>query len=373
MLFCLDVQPAVSQSAGIGRYTRRLAEHLDPLCAGDERLRLFCFDFRGRAHLPRCPKAEIRAVRWCPGRLAQWSWKTLGWPPADAFAGRADLYHFTNFILPPLRHGRAVVTVHDASFIRHPEYAERRNLAYLRRRIGATVRGAAAILTLSRHAAAEIEELLPAARGKVFPVPLGVDAGFARPDAATIARTLTAFGLSKPYLLAVGTIEPRKNYAFLVDVFEQLTAFDGELVIAGMPGWQCEPIFRRLRSARRAERIRYLRFVPDEHLPALYAGSALLVYPSVYEGFGLPPLEAMACGAPVVSSCGGALRETLAGGARLIESYDVDAWVAELGGLLDDQAARASLAAAGRRHVAAFTWQRTAAATLNLYRTVVQA
>ena len=374
MLICVDVQPAVAQRTGIGRYTRRLVEHLAPLVDGTpDRLRLFYFDFRGHADAPRCPGAQRRAVAWCPGRGAQWAWKTLGWPPADLFAGPADLYHFTNFVIPPLRRGRAVVTIHDASFIRFPEFAEARNLAYLRRRIHDTVRRAAAILTLSRHAAGEIEALLPEARGRVFPVPLAVDSAFARPPEPALSATLTRLGVRRPYLLTVGTIEPRKNHALLLDAFEQVRRFDGDLVIAGMPGWRCDPIFERMRTSPAAARIRYLRFVADADLPALYAGAELLVFPSHYEGFGLPPLEAMACGTPVLSSCGGALAETLEGGARLLDGAPAGRWAEEIDALTADSGARAALVEAGCLHAGRFSWAATARGTLDVYRRVAQA
>lgn len=372
MVICIDVQPAVSQRTGVGRYTSRLVEHLGPLMAGTaDRLRLFYFDFRGQAVLPDCAGAERRVVKWCPGRAAQWAWKTLGFPPANLFAGRADLYHFTNFIIPPLSRGRAVVTIHDVSFLRFPEFAEQRNLDYLRKRIHDTAGRAAAILTLSRHAAGEIEALLPGTRGRVFPVPLAVDSGFARPPEAETAATLARLGVRRPYLLTVGTIEPRKNHALLLDAFERLKTFDGDLVIAGMPGWKCEPIFERMRASPAAARIRYLRFVADADLPALYAGAELLVFPSHYEGFGLPPLEAMACGTAVLSSCGGALAETLDGGARLLRDYDPDHWAAEIDALASDAAARAALVASGRSHAARFSWAATARGTLDVYRKAV--
>lgn len=364
---CLDIQPAVAQRAGVGRYTRALVEHLGESC-GTDQLRLFYFDFRRRGLTFATPGLDQQAIHWCPGRLVQKSWKTLHWPPFDWLAGRADVYHFPNFIIPPLADGRTVVTVHDVSFLRFPEMAEAKNLAYLKAHIADTVRRADAIITDSRFSAGEITELLRADPAKVFSIPLGVADHMRLPDPEAVARMRRERGLTRPYLLTVGTLEPRKNTAFLASVFEAMTAFDGDLVIAGMRGWKYEPILERLRASPRKRAIRYLEYVGDNELPALYAGAELFLFPSLYEGFGFPPLEAMLCGAPVLASTAGALQEVLGAGARLIAEFDAERWAGEALRLLSDSAMRSAAIEKGRAWAQRYTWRETARQTWDVYR-----
>ncbi len=369
MHICLDIQSAISQRAGIGRYTGMLLANLPGLRGADE-ISCFYFDFRRRGAGACPPGVVCRAVRWLPGRLVQQSWKRLNWPPFDRLAGYADVYHFPNFIIPPLRRGRAVATIHDLSFLRHPDFTETRNLAYLRARLDRTVARADAIITDSGFCAAEIEDLLPASRGKTTAVHLGIGAEFAAPPAAALAAWRARRGLDRPYLLSVGTLEPRKHYQFLIDVFDRLPGFDGELVIAGRRGWKCEPILERMRASPRAARIRWLADAEDGELPLLYAGAEALLFPSVYEGFGFPPLEAMACGTPVLSSAGGALPEILGGGAWIMPEFDAEAWAASAKRLLCDSALRAEWKARGRMQAARYDWVETARRTWAVYRGV---
>jgi glycosyltransferase involved in cell wall biosynthesis len=366
---CLDIQPAVAQRAGVGRYTRALAEHL-PALAGSDHLTLFHFDFRRRGESLAAAGAETRTVRWLPGRAAQFAWKTWDWPPFDWFSGPADVFHFPNFIRPPLRRGRSVTTIHDVSFLRFPEHAEPANLAFLRSRIRDTVARSDALLTDSAFSADEIADTLGVPRSRIFPTPLGLAPDLAPPPPERAAADRAALGLDRPYLLHVGTLEPRKNLAFLVTAFDRLAAFDGLLVLAGMRGWKVEPILAAIRAARRAADIRVLDFVPDHRLPSLYAGAELLVFPSLYEGFGLPPLEAMACGAPVLASAIPVLREVLGSAAELVPGFDPDAWAQALAALLADSGRRDDLRRRGREHAARFTWRETARLTWDVYRKV---
>lgn len=370
MRICIDIQAAVSQRAGIGRYTKTLVERLGEF-AGQDEVDLFFFDFR-RAGLPfAAPGTRLRPWRWLPGRYVQQAWKRLHWPPFNWLAGRADLYHFPNFTIPPLTAGRSVVTIHDMSFVRNPEFTEARNLRYLTAVIPDTVRRASAILTDSQFSADEIHDLLKVPRDRLFAVPLGVDPRCRRPPVEQTAQVLRRLGLERPYLLTVGTVEPRKNLPLLIEAFERLRGYEGDLVIAGMPGWKTEPIFARMRASPCAARIRYLRYVADEDLPALYAGADVFALTSHYEGFGLPPLEAMACGTPVVSSAGGSLPEVLGDTAIIVREGSPDAWADALAGLLGDSQRRAAMAAAGPRHAARYDWRETARRTFEVYRRVL--
>ena len=330
---------------------------------------LFYFDFRRRSSANLPPGADVRAVRWIPGRLVAQSWKRLNFPPFELFAGRADLYHFPNFVLPPLRsRAKTAVTIHDMAFMKFPAFAEDRNRRYLDARIRDTVRRADAVITVSEVSAGDIRELLGVPESKVHGIHLGVSPTMRRASAASVERVRRQYGLDRPYLLSVSTIEPRKNLTFMIDVFDRLRGFDGELVLAGMPGWKCEPVFAAMRSARMASRIRYIRYVSDADLPALYSGATAFICTSHYEGFGLPPVEAMACGVPVVSSAGGSLGEVLGDAACVVRSFDRDEWGDSVGRVVSDQSLRARLVAAGEARASGYTWDATAQRTWAVYR-----
>ena len=369
--FCLDYQPAVAQGAGIGRYTRLLARNLVPQLARDERLRLFFCDFRRKAERDPVPGAEARAFRLLPGALMQKAWAKLGAPAFDRLSGPADVFHFTNFVARPVRRGRTVLSIHDMSFERFPEFAEARNRAYLHANVARSVARADLIVTDSEFSRREIEELLPEARGRVRTTLLGISPDFRPAPAEAVAEVRAKLGLERPFLLDVGTVEPRKNLPFLVDFWEKLAPEGFDLVVAGAPGWRCEPIFGRFAEAERRfpGRFHYVRYVPDGLLEALYTAASLFAIPSHYEGFGFPPLEAMACGAPVLSSDGGSLPEVLGSSARIVRGFDADAWAhAALELLREAPSDRAARIAAGRAQAARFTWERCAQETLAVYR-----
>lgn len=366
MRVCVDIQSAVGARAGVGRYTKLLVDHLAPLRGGNE-LALFYFDFQRRGTGFAVDGASERACRWLPGRFAQGAWKTVGWPPYSWFAGRADVYHFPNFIRPPLPRGASVVTIHDVAFLRFPETIERKNLAYLNGHIRRTVARADAIITVSEFTAREVEELLEVPRERLHAIPSGLDPAMLRPSADTVRALRHRLNLDRPYLLSVGTLEPRKNFGFLIDAFERLAGFDGDLVIAGRRGWKFEPLLERVARSPRRERIRLVEDLGEGDLPSLYAGAELFLLASLYEGFGFPPLEAMACGTPAVVSPGGSLDEICAGGAIVLPVDDPDRWAHELSSLLHAPSARDALRQRGADHAARFSWKETARRTWQVY------
>jgi glycosyltransferase involved in cell wall biosynthesis len=367
MRVCIDIQSATANRAGVGRYTQRLVEHLVPLRGTDE-LACCYFDFQRRGEPFAMPGARQQVVRWCPGRYAQKAWKTISWPPFDLFSGPADVFHFPNFIRPPLSEGRSVVTIHDLAFLRMPETCERKNLAYLTGQINRTLDEADHVIAVSEFTAHELRELLDVPADRVTAIPSGLEPPGHIPDATEIQAARKMLKLWRPYVLSVGTLEPRKNYTFLADVFDALDRYDGDLVIAGMRGWKYEPILQRLAASPKAARIHYLEYVDDALLPGLYAGADAFLFPSHYEGFGFTPLEAMGLGTPVVSSAGGSLAEVLGDAALVLREWSVDLWRDAVQGLLADADRRQALAARGRAHVQRYRWEDAAARTWAVYR-----
>jgi glycosyltransferase involved in cell wall biosynthesis len=364
---CLDIQSAISQRAGVGRYTKLLVEHLAVQPPADTSLGLFYFDFQ-RKGVPFAPAGTAqRACRWIPGRYVQKAWKTVGWPPFNWFAGPADVYHFPNFIRPPLSRGASVVTIHDLAFLRLPETIEERNLAYLTAQIRQTVQRANAIITVSRFTARELQELLAVPAARVHAVHSGLDPAMHVPAESDVRDLRRRLNLPGPYLLTVGTLEPRKNIPFLLEVFERLEKVEVDLVIAGRRGWKYEPILARLQQSPRRARIHLVEDLDERDLPALYGGAELFVLPSLYEGFGFPPLESMACGTPAVVSTGGSLPEVCGDAAVVIPEFDAALWAQEIRALLEAPGRLDALCQRGFSHARGFSWAETARQTWQVY------
>ncbi len=367
MNVCIDIQSAVGQRAGVGRYTKTLVQHLGQAKGEDDSLDLFYFDFQHGGTPFDAPGANTRIVRWFPGRIAQKLWQTVAWPAFDTFAGSADVYHFPNFLAPPLNTGKSVVTIHDMAFARFPQFIEERNLRHLSARIRDTVERADAVIAVSQFSADEIHDILGVDQSRIFAIHSGIDQQFRAPAKSEVKAITAELGLDRPYILTVGTVEPRKNIGFLIDVFERMTDFDGQLVIAGSLGWKYEATVRKMRESKRAADIRHLTHVDDTSLAALYAGAEMLAMPSFYEGFGFPPIEAMACGTPVISSRGGSLAEVLGEGAVLIDRFEIDDWVDQAGRMLTDASHRADMIEKGKRRAARYSWAETARQTWKVY------
>jgi len=363
---CIDIQAAVTQQAGVGRYVKSLVQRLGDT-AGSDALALSYFDFMRRGIPFNVPGAATSAIRWIPGRFVQKAWKTIAWPPFDLLAGAYDVYHFPNFIIPPIRKGgKTVVTIHDTAFLRMPETTEEKNLRYLKAGMADTVERADAIIAVSRFTADEIAVLFNAERARIHAVHSGISDCFAPAPADKVDRDLKALGIKQPFILTVGTIEPRKNIPFLVEFYEKMDKFKGQLVIAGMAGWKCSPIFDRMRRSTRSADIKYVSYLTDSLLPSLYTGADLFAFPSRYEGFGFPPLEAMACGTPVLAAATGSLPEILGNAATLIAGFDSDRWADEAMKRLGDR----SNSAGARAHATGYSWAETARQTWNVYRKV---
>jgi glycosyltransferase involved in cell wall biosynthesis len=254
--------------------------------------------------------------------------------------------------LAPLLSRRNVLVIHDVASLRHPEAYSRPYVAYQQRMLPALARRARLLITVSEFSRRELVEVLGIAPERITVIPEGVDERFcARADpAATSAR----YGLVRPYVLAVGTMSVRKNLAVLEPAGRALRERGVDLVVAGSD---------RAYLHAPSVSLRRLGYVPEEHLGGLYAGARALAMPSLYEGFGLPCLEAMACGTPVVAATSGALPETVGDAGLLVDPRDGDAFAAALVAAACDPDVAQRLAASGRHRAAAFPWNRTAALT----------
>jgi glycosyltransferase involved in cell wall biosynthesis len=261
-----------------------------------------------------------------------------------------------------------VVAVHDVSFKAHPEWFSPRDRLVLNLGVGVTVRRAAALITLSEFSRREIETVYPVPAQRIHvihaaPAPQFTTEG--RDDAGVYVR----YGIRRPYLLAVGNLQPRKNLVRLIEAFGRLTASEGlahNLVLAGRAQWQGSEIGAMVRRLGLSERVMGTGYVGSEDLPAIYRGADLFVYPSLYEGFGLPVLEAMACGTPVVASNGSAIAEVAGSAARLVDPLSVEDLTKGMKEMCTRPEQREAWRQKGLAQSRKFTWERTARHTLDV-------
>jgi glycosyltransferase involved in cell wall biosynthesis len=284
--------------------------------------------------------------------------------PLHLLAHRYDLLHVPGHKLPVLCPCPSVVTIHDLAFMRFPETFKPLHLQRLAWFTRNAARLAGRIIAISQATQRDLCDLLGADESAIDVVHHGVDHAVFRPDGPPESRRL-------PYILSVGTLQPRKNYLMLIRAFKRMCEHRREpveLLIAGQRGWMWEQIEREAKTPPFAERVHLLGFVEDEKLPWLYRGAALVAMPSLYEGFGLPLLEAMACGAPLVASNASCFPEVMGDAGVLLDPQDEEAWAQTMGGLLDDAGKRAALRVSGLQRASGFTWERTARQTLEVYR-----
>jgi glycosyltransferase involved in cell wall biosynthesis len=345
----LDATPLLGRRTGIGRYTAELLVGLAEI--GDDELVATAFTARGAAGLAGAVPAGVSVrSRRIPARLLRSLWRRWEFPPVGFSAGRLDVFHATNFVLPPTGRAAGVVTVHDLSFLHVRDAVDQASRAY-RELVPRSVERAEQVITPSQAVAAEVVAEYGVDPARVTPVHLGVHPSWAqaKPDRAW-AR---GHGLPEDYVVAVGTLEPRKNLQVLVDAAAALLQEDPsapDLVLVGPAGWGDALDLGRLPPGR----VHLTGFLGDADLARVVAGSRALAFPSRYEGFGLPPLEALACGRPVLVSDLPVMHEVLGRHARYLPCDDPDGWSQALADLPapEDPAAEQ----ARRAYAAAYSW-----------------
>ena len=369
----LDGLPLTEPKTGVGHYTFELARaiaRVEPgsafelLYPSNYPLIRFAADSAGNS-LPE----NLKLKRALVGPLGRYWWSNG--LPRYVRRNKIELFHGTNYDVPLWRRCATVLTIHDLSLLLHPETHRQRSVRRGRRRLPLMARTADAIITPTESVRREVYEYLEIDKEKVFAVPEAARDCFhllALADSEAARRRL---GVGDNFILAVGTLEPRKNLTVLLTAFEQAlharSMEDFQLVIAGGHGWLSGPLLAAIEKSVARERIILTDYLDDENLRALYASCRAFVYPSLYEGFGLPPLEAMACGAPVIASRIPALVETSGGAAWLFDPHDAGELTQQILDLLGDENSRQALARAGQRRASEFSWERTARATWSVY------
>lgn len=308
-----------------------------------------------RVHL--LPMGRLQRIRCDRGGLAR-----------IARPERLDVLHCPKSAVPAGLDFPAVATVHDVIFLKYPDFYPFWWRWYWVRSLRKSMERAAAAVCVSETTARDLEALVPAARGKAVAVPSGIDGRFGAITDEAAASVRRRLGVEGPYFLSVGNLTARKNVPVLLEAFEEVRRRHPlALVIAGAPDYGARGIMPLI---ERQTAVKHLGHVGDEPLAALYRGAVALVYPSQYEGFGLPALEAMSCGCPVIASTGGALPETVGDAGLLVEPGSAPALAAAMTRLLTEPGLREILVGKGRARAAAFTWRRTAERMMEVFRKV---
>jgi glycosyltransferase involved in cell wall biosynthesis len=348
----LDAGPLLDPPTGVGRYVAELTRSLE----------IFGVDTRPYA-VALGGKTPDGVHRWrMPARLTQALWQTFDKPSIKRLVGEVDIVHGTNFVLPPLGGAVGVLTVHDLSFFRDDTWPGGSRLRAL---VPWSIKRAARVLVPTDAIAREVTDRFRVSTDHVVVTHEGVSPVFF--SAAPLARSaLESMGIHGRMAIAVGTIEPRKNLARLLGAWQRAADDLSEwtLVLAGPKGWGAE--------LPETPGVVPIGYVGDDTLPGLLAAAEIFCYPSMYEGFGLPPLEAMAAGTPAIVGRYSAAQEVVGDAALLVDPTDVDAIADALVRLARDDELRRSLRFAGRAHAAGFTWERTARATLGAYESAME-
>ena len=360
MKLAVDATALLLPRTGIGVFT---SEVLRALAARPD-IRVAAFNTiwrgRGRGWLPPDAAREIQEVPGLiPTGAVRWLWDSLSVPRLEWFAGRADVVHGPNYRVPPTSRAAAVVSVHDVSFEREPPICGPGARAH-RRSVRAAVRAGAWIHTDSEYVATEVRDIYGMEPHRVVAVPLGVRLPPAGPHPAP----------GSEYVLALGSADRRKDLTTLIAAFDALASQhrDLRLVHAGPDGDASDDLTGAIDRSPHRDRILRLGWVDDGARTALIEQAAAVAYPSLYEGFGLVPLEAMSAGRPVVTTRAPAIPEVAGDAALYVEAGDADALASSLQRVLTDQELAADLGARGRARAANYTWERTADGLIDLYR-----
>lgn len=353
----VDFTAGVRQPAGVGRYTRSLVRALVDAGGGHELTLLWA----GPARIP--PPQGWKRTRTrrlpLPDRWMTVAWHRLHLPlPADLLAGGADVFYSPDFALPPLARARSVVTVHDLSFLTHPETHFPPLRAFLAGVVPRSIRRADLILADSEQTRRDLIRLLDAPPEKIEVVLSAADPLFRPASPQRVDAVRRKYGLDRPYLISVGTIQPRKNLPTVFVALRRLRE-DRDLIMihVGGRGWLGGPIFEALARSGVEAHVRLPTGVDDADLAALYSGALAFVFPSLYEGFGLPCLEAMACACPVIASHAGSLAEVVSDAGLVVDPMDAEGIAADVIRLMDDPPFREALIARGLARAAQFSWE----------------
>lgn len=392
-MIVIDASPAVHGKAGLGRY----AEELIAALVEDRRRKPGIEEYVAFYHdaANATPSKTVQGLTCIATAQTAYPWRLralmaqqLNLSQDNLFGqtiantreplSAPRLFHATEHLLPRFKGIKTVFTLHDLIFKFFPQYHLPRNRIFLNLAMPLFLKRADVIICVSEHTKRDAQKIYGLPDAKMRVIYEGVHPRFKRiVDVNTLQRVKERYRLPEKFILAVGTIEPRKNLITLFEAFKALRAQEGslaqEVIVVGKQGWLHEATYRAVHELSLTGQVRFLTTVGDDDLSAVYSLAQALAFPSVYEGFGFPPLEAMACGTPVIASNTSSLPEILGNAALLIPPMDVPAWVQALSRVLTDHALRNDLSRRGPAQAAQFTWSAVAQATRAVYEALLKA
>ncbi|MCL5291368.1 MAG: glycosyltransferase family 4 protein [Actinobacteria bacterium] len=373
----IDVSSAVNQTAGTGRYTTGLVKSLLKAEAYNEYV---LYSFYGDASVLTSrlgvKSLELRAYNFNGRALRAYALalKMLGRTP-DHLLEKADVFHVPDFAFPAPKGMPSVLTIHDLIFMRYPEHFTWINRTYMQKMAAFSTANADVVIADSENTRLDAAELLSIPDDKLIVVHPGVSTEFSPASEDRVEETLSRLGIRRPYILYTGTLEPRKNLPLLIEAYnlccKRDRSLDYRLIVAGKKGWLYDEVFKRVNELKLADKVTFIGYVADQDLPALYSGAEVFVYPSVYEGFGFPVIEAMACGTPVICSNTSSLPEVAGDGALLFDPSDKEQLADLIMAPVNDNELRRNLVKKGFKNAERFSWAKTAAETLQVYERAV--
>jgi glycosyltransferase involved in cell wall biosynthesis len=370
----IDASPILKERAGVGNYTYQLIKQLSRLDRVNQYVLFYCHhqDVRNRVMKLENPNFESKTVRF-PIKIMKMFWASVRRPKVDRWVGKVDLYHSTAFYLNPTSSGKSILTIFDVNFLAMRKFTLWSGRWHFAPKMRDYTRRSHNIITVSESSKREIIKYLNVPDEKISVIYGGYSDIFKpKADDRISGEVRKKYNIKGNYLLYVGTLEPRKNLLGLIRAYSQSRAKeDFILVLAGGRGWKYENIFKLVRKLKLENRIIFTGYVPENDLPGLYQDASLFVYPSFYEGFGLPPLEAMACGIPVVVSNTTSLPEVVGDAGVYVDPNDIEQIAFSIDTVLSDSELRRNLIQRGVERAKLFSWEKTAKETLELYKQVV--
>ena len=364
----IDIRPLRDTMTGIGRYIVQLLRALEARDKQNEYILFYnCFKGGLPRGIPTESKFRLASFRW-PNKLLTALWGYTEFPRVESFIGDIDLFHSPSFQVPPSRKAARVFTVYDLIPLTHPDWAIPSSVRHFKPRVRHYAKRADIIVAISNATARDVVKYLRVPEDKVVTVYPGTTP-LVRPGEEKIRDVKGKYNIGGDYFLFVSRLDPRKNLARLFRAFERSGLSDNfEFLVAGPKGWHMQEMERTWREVSCRDRIKRIDYIADDDLAALYSGASFFVYPSLVEGFGLPILEAMSVGCPVLTSNVSSMPEVAGEAVLYVDPYSVDSISDGLRKMAGDTDLRARLAEAGRVRTAMFSWDRAADEMIDVYR-----
>ena len=365
----IEGTPFFGNLTGVGQYSSRLINAAQKLSRDEDFEIVKQWWFFRKFNPPIMPSKHLRyrLIKWFPPIFYYQLFKRTGWaPPYDLVALRKyDIFLFFNYVAFPLRKGtKSLVTIYDLSFVYHPEFTHDKNVKYMPRFVPSSIRKSDHVITISENSKREIMEYYKVPEDKITILNPAIDHAIFKPQGQnSVAEITKKYDISKPYILSVCTLEPRKNLVGVLNAFEKLPEDlknNYSLVLVGGKGWIDGDIEAKYAQLASEYDLIKTGYVPDEDLPALYSGASVFVYPAFYEGFGMPPLEAMACGTPVITSDNTSLPEVVGNAGIMIKADDTEQLARETERVLTNNKLAQNLREKGLAQAKKFSWDKSA-------------